>query len=455
MMRNPSSFDQALVALRDNTMISLQLTRGDIDLKKVKTMAAAIAVNRTLTEIDLSHNSFGSEGAAILGLSLKNNTTLKYFDISNNQIGDEGLQHLLEGLTESKTLISLNLSNTGITDHGASSLSNFMKSNKSISEINLGINSIGSRGAAIIAEQLKNDTHVKKFIIWKNLLGDEGIKSIAEALKKNTVLTSIDLSSTGMSESGALALVEALKINKTLTSLAFNYNSIAKDREAKINTLLLNNTNIARCINDKIAVFETAKQPSSINEIDGLLNSLSEFQNELDTLCYPMQAIGYQTIFSAICLLKSLRIQNQGRHNDAWIYLSVITENQPYFDIAQDALIELFNYQLDHLYKDNETEHESQSRFKILQQTLDCVSENNDSKSSLSTIIRNGKICCLRNELTRPRNPDEIEALRHQGTQECPVFFHYKPIKNSHPMETARARSKSLSGLNLNPYSVK
>jgi len=51
-----------------------------------------------LTELDLTFNHFGVEGARYIGEALRHNTTLTQLNLTANGIEDEGAQYLSQAL---------------------------------------------------------------------------------------------------------------------------------------------------------------------------------------------------------------------------------------------------------------------------------------------------------------------------------------------------------------------
>jgi hypothetical protein len=145
--------------------------------QKDKTMLkifAALKKNTTITELDLSHNTF--DLAAIeLGELLKTNKTLKKIDVSSCDMHDKAILGFAEALMCNNTLTELNLSN------------NFARKES---------------------------------------------KYIAEALKTNTALTSLNLDVNQIMDDGAESLKLALQVNTTLKSLS-GYNNPVVDKELR------------------------------------------------------------------------------------------------------------------------------------------------------------------------------------------------------------------------------
>ena len=60
--------------------------------------------NMGLTQLDISWNGFGNEGAKAVGEALKHNRSLELLDLSNNRIRANGAIILSSGLQNNNTL---------------------------------------------------------------------------------------------------------------------------------------------------------------------------------------------------------------------------------------------------------------------------------------------------------------------------------------------------------------
>ena len=204
--------------------------------------------DKSLTELDLSFNSIGPEGAKAIADVLKTNTTLTKLYLTDNEIGDEGGKALAEALKVNTTVTKLYLSNNKIGDEGAKALAQALKEKSTVTSINLMGNNIGPEGAKALALALEKNSTVTSIDLMGNKIGDQGAEALAQVLEKNSTLTSIDLSyNNNIGDQGAKALAQALEENTTVTHLTLNLNGngIGKEISDKINQLIERNKKIA------------------------------------------------------------------------------------------------------------------------------------------------------------------------------------------------------------------
>ena len=71
-------------------------------------MAEALAINSTLTTLDLSGNEVWDEGAVRLAEALTTNSTLTTLNLIANKFGDEGAKRLAEALAINSSLTEAN-----------------------------------------------------------------------------------------------------------------------------------------------------------------------------------------------------------------------------------------------------------------------------------------------------------------------------------------------------------
>ena len=106
-------------AIYEKKCRGLNLWGNELTAESMHILANVSHGNRTLKELDLSHNRLSDEGAKILAnvLSL-NNCALKELDLSSNNITDEGAHYLARMLRENTKILRLILDNNEITDRG-------------------------------------------------------------------------------------------------------------------------------------------------------------------------------------------------------------------------------------------------------------------------------------------------------------------------------------------------
>ncbi|KOO27154.1 hypothetical protein Ctob_012414 [Chrysochromulina tobinii] len=131
-------------------------------------------------------------------------------------------------------LTELNLTGNNIGDEGAVAIAEALKVNAAVTNLFLIYNNIGDEGAIAIAEALKVNAVVTNLHLDANNIGAEGAKAIAEALKVNAVLTALGLCDSDIGDDGANAIAEALKVNSVLTELNLESNNIGDTGEKAV-----------------------------------------------------------------------------------------------------------------------------------------------------------------------------------------------------------------------------
>ncbi len=156
----------------------------------IRELATALALNTTLTSLDLCGRELGDADAHELAGMLESNTMLKTLRLGSNRLGD-GARHLAVALERNKTLMGLSLPVNDIGDDASCHLSAALEGNDTLTFLNLGWNDIG----------------------------DDGARHLATALERNTTLTTLNLSGNDIGRAGATALRTTLTTNCTLEQL--------------------------------------------------------------------------------------------------------------------------------------------------------------------------------------------------------------------------------------------
>ena len=228
----------------NSTLTNLDLGWNSIGKEGATSLSQALTVNSTLTSLNLRYNSIGDEGATSLSQALKVNSTLTSLDLGLNRVGEEGATSLSQALKVNSTLTSLDLGWNSIGEEGATSLSQALTVNSTLTSLNLRYNSIGDEGATSLSQALKVNSTLTSLDLSDNSIGDEGATSLSQALKVNSTLTSLDLSMNSIGEEGATSLSQALKVNSTLTSLNLRYNSIGEEGATSLSQALKVNSTL-------------------------------------------------------------------------------------------------------------------------------------------------------------------------------------------------------------------
>ena len=232
-------------ALAVNTSLTtLDLSRIFIGDEGATSLSQALAVNTSLTTLNLHYNSIGDTGATSLSQALAVNTFVTALDLSWNSIGDEGGTSLSQALAVNTSLTTLNLHYNSIGDAGAISFSQALAVNTFVTALYLSWNSIGAVGATSLSQALAVNTSLTTLNLHYNSIGDAGATSLSQALAVNTSLTTLDLSDNSIGVEGATSLSQALAVNTSLTTLNLHYNSIGDAGATSLSQALAVNTSL-------------------------------------------------------------------------------------------------------------------------------------------------------------------------------------------------------------------
>ncbi len=192
----PQEWNGILQRLRENdpSLTNLDLTEQEIGAEGAKDLAEALKVNKTLTNLDLYNNQIGAEVAKAFAGTLEVNKTLTNLNLGSNQIGAEGAKAFAEALKNNKTLTSLYLSLNQIGAEGAKDLAEALKVNEALTDLNLSLNQIGAEGAKAFAGTLEVNKTLTNLNLGLNQIKDEEIGELIDALKINPFVTELWLS---------------------------------------------------------------------------------------------------------------------------------------------------------------------------------------------------------------------------------------------------------------------
>ena len=210
----------------------------------VALLSQVLAVNSSLTSLNLSGNGIGNSGATSLSQALAVNSCLTYLNLSENKIGDSGATSLSQALAVNSSLTNLDLTTNLICDSGAASLSQALAVNSSLTYLYLTQNSIRDSGAASLSQALATNSSLTVLGLSHNHIDDSGAASLSQALATNSFLTSLDLCDNSISDSGAASFSQALATNSSLTSLDLSFNYIHDSGACSLSQALAANSSL-------------------------------------------------------------------------------------------------------------------------------------------------------------------------------------------------------------------
>ncbi len=193
---------------------TLNLNENHVDDRGAASLAAALSVNRTLTELNLRDNGVTDAGAtALAGALCARGGALAALDLScNTAVGPDAAAALADALTAAPAppLRALCLGGCGLRCAGARVLGDALPRCASLLVLSLYANGIGDAGAAALAQGLARNRTLAQLSLFGNAVGDAGAAALARALCANAALTSLDLFDNDVGAAGAAALASAL-----------------------------------------------------------------------------------------------------------------------------------------------------------------------------------------------------------------------------------------------------
>ena len=207
------------------------------DLDAAQSFTKMLLMNKSLTHLDLSRNSFLKTSACCIFKGLQDNTTLTHLSLRNTSLATNNIDTarcLTKMLQVNKSLTHLDLSgNNTITDSGACCIFEGLQHNTSLIYLDLSntdITATDPNTARSLTAMLK----VNKFLVHLNLsFTHTSSGCIFEGLQQNSSLTELRLCHNefeifAMDSEIAICLSKILQVNKTLRYLDLSNSSWAE-----------------------------------------------------------------------------------------------------------------------------------------------------------------------------------------------------------------------------------
>lgn len=150
-------------------------------------------INKTITQLDLSHNRIGNSGACKLGKFLLHTKILSHLDLGDNNIHYQGSRYISQGLKLNKSLKYLSLQLNRIDDKGGMKFCQDIKEyNKTLTELNLRGNSLEGHFGQALSDLIRM-TDLTKIDVSCNFIKTEEAISILDALRDNSTIVEFDV----------------------------------------------------------------------------------------------------------------------------------------------------------------------------------------------------------------------------------------------------------------------
>ena len=105
----------------NTSLMSLDLSRKNIQDKEGAEIARALFSNTTLRKLELESNCLGASTAKHFAIVFKQNKTLRYLNLESNNLTNDteemqGVDNMVNALAENTTLLSLNLADNRLSE---------------------------------------------------------------------------------------------------------------------------------------------------------------------------------------------------------------------------------------------------------------------------------------------------------------------------------------------------
>jgi Ran GTPase-activating protein (RanGAP) involved in mRNA processing and transport len=238
----------------------LLLQRNKVGDAGAEALGQALAVNGTLTEVNLGYNEIGDAGAASIADALMSaKCRISELNLGANQIGVMGSMALAAALggeaaklaakeaeeEEQKTKArhkGRKQKRTG-PGHGGLVTRKTAKGQKEADELK------GKEEHALLEEARKRRTKLhqcplKRLFLGANTIGSDGCSAIAAALHFNSILEQLNLYNNKIESAGAAALGDGLLVNGTLSKLVLSNNAVADEGVKALAASIVTNTSL-------------------------------------------------------------------------------------------------------------------------------------------------------------------------------------------------------------------
>lgn len=204
------------------SLTHLNLGANPIGDEGAKALAGALAQRDcALASVVVGDRSIGLPGVRALALSLAENQSLTAAKLqwAMDENADACAEAVAAALAENCALTELDLTFTGIGPVGARFLADALIANRSLTFLNLGMNPIHSAGVRVIAGALKRNSTLLGLDLGGTRCSSSGMIALALGVTLNRTLLSLKCHHNNIGTAGAAAMADAAEANATITTL--------------------------------------------------------------------------------------------------------------------------------------------------------------------------------------------------------------------------------------------
>lgn len=206
------------------------------------TFKDCLRTTTALTYLSLPGNLIDDDLIGILIKGLMLNKTITQLDLSHNKIGQSGARKIAKYLLQSQILTHLNLADNMINYEGSRYLCQALKVNKSLIDLNLKLNRIDDKAGQKMCIDLRMKfSCLENINLAANLLGNMFCESLSEYISYNTSIKKLDISSNQIDESNAPTLKGSLDANERIIKFDVKRNGFSAETEEEINEIVTKN----------------------------------------------------------------------------------------------------------------------------------------------------------------------------------------------------------------------
>ncbi|KOO29439.1 protein nlrc3 [Chrysochromulina tobinii] len=219
----------------------------------VEALSVAIEQSMSLSKLDLSNSVsstiFGPKGATALAKALAINSSLTQIELQGNYLGGKGAKAVADALRVNSSLRKGMPTGT-YNAEGITAVADALRVNSSLTSLDLSNNALcgvqltfGSdtgtytaEGITAIADALRVNGGLTALDLSSNSLKDEGVSAVCEAIQSNkeTKLASLNFKDNSIGPVGAKSVAAMVAVTSSLTECNLNYNSIDSEGKASI-----------------------------------------------------------------------------------------------------------------------------------------------------------------------------------------------------------------------------
>lgn len=199
MMSDAQIFAECLKTTQSLVYLSLPGNLIDDDL--VNILIKGLVLNKTISQLDLSHNKISNLGVRKIAKFLLTTQVLTHLDLTDNQIYYEGSRYLAQALKSNKILKHLSLKLNRLDDKAGSKLCiDLLNSNSELESLSLSSNALAYMFCESLAEFLKKNKSIRRLDISCNLIDDGNAATLKTSLRDNESIIDIDVRNNQLSE---------------------------------------------------------------------------------------------------------------------------------------------------------------------------------------------------------------------------------------------------------------